>query len=160
MLRSSLKNMRWFAQIVFMCGMLIFVCAVSGYAETFVDNKDDTVTDTLTGLMWSKQAAPGRHVQWDQIQGMLSSCSFGGKGGWRLPTKNELVELYSHLSSGSHPFDMRYPSSIPHWSSTVSLYVKEKQYYRNYLVDMNTGEVKTYQREGTYSYVWPVRNAN
>ncbi|ADU62147.1 MAG: DUF1566 domain-containing protein [Pseudodesulfovibrio sp.] len=157
---SNLKSIRCFAQVILACGVLFFACVGNLHAETFVDNKDGTVTDTMSGLMWSQKATPYEYMKWDQALAAVSSCSLGGKGGWRLPTKDELVELYSHMGSGSHPFDMRYPDTIPHWSSTVSQYDPWKEYYRNYTVYMKTGEVKTYAREGTYSYIWPVRNAN
>jgi hypothetical protein len=140
-----------------MCAVMCFACAGNGFAEALVDNGDDTVTDTLSGLMWSKNASPGGYIQWNEALSIVSSCSYGGKSGWRMPTKDELLELYSHLGGGKGPFRMDLVGGIPHWSSTVGTWGPN---YRR-LVDMRTGSVEIYDIDaGGHSYVWPVRNAN
>ncbi|MCJ2164444.1 DUF1566 domain-containing protein [Pseudodesulfovibrio sp. S3] len=154
----SLKDTRLIAQVVLLCVAMLVVSAGAGFAESFVDNNDGTVTDTMSGLMWSKKPAPGGPVQWEQAKSIASSSSFGGKGGWRVPTKEELEELYSHLNSGSNPFDMGFPSSIPHWSSTA--YDRGFCDGCQYFVDMHSGKVEVHRPVGIYSYVWPVRSGN
>lgn len=138
-----------------MCGMLSFFYADNGYAEAFVDNKDGTVTDTVSGLMWSQNASPWNYVQRDTALGLVSAAKFGGKSGWRMPTKEELQGLYSHLGGSKGPFLMNLIGSIPHWSSSCDSFVK-----RCYMVEMLNGRVSTAWSETSYSYVWPVRNAD
>ena len=92
-------------------------CRVPG--GRFIDHGDQTVTDTLTGLMWEKKVAGGNWgntcltelhgvgsaCTWDQamddwldlLNGWCDSCA--GKGGfagytdWRLPTVAELLTI-------------------------------------------------------------------
>ncbi|MCJ2165257.1 MULTISPECIES: DUF1566 domain-containing protein [unclassified Pseudodesulfovibrio] len=153
----SLKNARRVAQAVCVCTVVFLACAGSVYAETFVDNGDDTVTDTLSGLMWSKNGSPGGYVQWTDAVAIASSGSFGGKSGWRMPTKSELLELYAHLGGSKGPFRMDFVGGVPHWSSTVGTWSS----LLRELVNMKTGKSETHPIDvGVYSYIWPVRNAN
>jgi hypothetical protein len=100
-----------------------------GVATTprFTDHLDGTVTDNLTGLMWTKDAQqiPGK-LNW---QAALDACNnlvypiSGVYEDWRLPNKNELLSLIDHndmipaLPPG-HPFINVVLSSY-YWSSTT-----------------------------------------
>jgi len=69
------------------------------------DNRDDTVTDTCTGLMWQKETADvsgdGKSDDADQLywQDALKYCenlSFGGHTDWRLPNVRELASIIDY----------------------------------------------------------------
>lgn len=70
----------------------------------FVDNGDQTQTDKLTGLIWSKDANPGSTRSWqgalDYIK-ELNSSNYLGYSDWRLPNRNELVSLVNSGQSDS-----------------------------------------------------------
>lgn len=96
----------------------------------FTDHGDGTVTDNLTGLIWSKNANPFGTRTWDQALEdcrNLASGSYGlsdgsKSGDWRLPNINELRSLEDYgehtpaLQKG-HPFTNVRQSLC--WSSTT-----------------------------------------
>jgi len=56
--------------------------------QRFIDNQDGTVTDSTTGLTWSKDTL-AKDVTHEQALEKLSE-------GWRLPTVQELFSLTDH----------------------------------------------------------------
>jgi len=68
--------------------------------ERYTDNRDGTISDTRTGLMWEEGYAyneTGNYVDWydanDYID-RLNEKQLGGHTDWRLPDKLELQSLY------------------------------------------------------------------
>jgi len=99
-------------------------------APRFVDNKDGTATDKLTGLIWLKNGNPFGTQTWEQALKHCNSLANGSHGltdgsvagDWRLPNINELRSLEDYnehtpaLPNG-HPFtNVRQSLS---WSSTT-----------------------------------------
>lgn len=96
----------------------------------FADNKDGTVTDKLTGLIWLKNGNPFSTRNWEQALRDCHSLANGKHGlsdgsvpgDWRLPNINELRSLEDYnehtpaLPSG-HPFANVRQSLC--WSSTT-----------------------------------------
>lgn len=107
----------------------------------FSDNRNGTITDNLTGLIWLKDAnctdtvggikRVGGLLNWSS--GLIWSnnlsdgkCGLSDKsvaGDWRLPNLNELRSLldYSHhdpILPGGHPFSN--VQSVWYWSSTTN----------------------------------------
>ena len=68
--------------------------AMSGAAMAWqcVDSNAGTVTDNISGLMWQKETAGP--MSWEAAIGYAAGLNLGGKTGWRLPTKDELLGLY------------------------------------------------------------------
>jgi hypothetical protein len=89
--------------------------AMSGaaLAQQCVDNKDGTVTDKVSGLMWQTETAGP--MTWYAATSYANSLSLGGKTGWRLPSRYELVKLYSSSPCLSMLSVKRYF----YWSSTM-----------------------------------------
>lgn len=58
----------------------------------FVDNGDGTVTDTLTGLQWQKED-DGIERNYKGAQRYIKELRLAGYDDWRLPRKEELMEL-------------------------------------------------------------------
>lgn len=97
----------------------------------FTDNGDGTVTDNLTGLMWTKDAKlASAPLVWADglnfIASMNTSVAFGYSD-WRMPNIREIRTLQDFsqrdpvLPSG-HPFINVPGASVPnlYWSSTTS----------------------------------------
>jgi hypothetical protein len=63
-------------------------------ADRFIDNKNGTVTDTQTKLMWAA-TDNGSDINWYDAKNYCEGYSRGGYTGWRLPTQSELPGLYS-----------------------------------------------------------------
>ena len=97
----------------------------------------DVVTDDATGLMW--EVGSSGNISWDEAMRQPSEIGqLGGFSDWRLPTKEELVSLYS---SGL------LPSSDYFWSS--SEYTSDNTVA--YGVYMGNGsDFGEYKTEGSY----------
>lgn len=82
-----------------------------------VEHQDGTVTDNSNRVTW--QTATGGPMAWHQAsESYVNSIQgLGGHTDWRLPTKNELQQLYS---SGGCKSLMKVTGSGGYWSSTTS----------------------------------------
>lgn len=61
--------------------------ALSG--DRFKDNRDGSITDTVTKLQWMKNTNPCGSVTWDEA----FTCVAKLRSGWRVPTIQELYNL-------------------------------------------------------------------
>lgn len=86
----------------------LMVFSSAGHAE-MVDNKDGTMTDTKTGLMWQKPEAVT--MNWKSAIAYCQSLVLAGHSDWRLPERNELETLLN--SSYDIP-------AVNYWSSTIN----------------------------------------
>ena len=125
----------------------------------FVDNGDQTVSDKLTGLIWSKDANPAAGTKtWQQALDYiktLNSQSYQGHNDWRLPNINELKSLINQGQSSSATWlntqGVTNVQSDVYWSgSTNAGYTN-----LDWVVSMHDGVVGSYAKTGAY-YVWPV----
>ncbi|MCF7848371.1 MAG: DUF1566 domain-containing protein [Kiritimatiellales bacterium] len=60
-------------------------------APSYTDNGNGTVTDNVTGLMWTQD--PGAKMTFNKAVAGASKCKVGGYTDWRLPTIKELYSL-------------------------------------------------------------------
>ena len=111
-------------------GALSFVLGLCSFAaERFVDNKNGTVTDSKTGLMWAAKDN-GSKVDWYDAKKYCENYRGGGYSDWRMPAMSELNGLYDAKPGQpgqQNPCDPRYPlrlitnliqlSCDPVWSS-------------------------------------------
>jgi hypothetical protein len=58
----------------------------------FIDNRDGTVTDTLTALQWQKED-DGIERNYEDARRYAKDLRLAGYNDWRLPRKEELMEL-------------------------------------------------------------------
>ena len=61
--------------------------------SNFVVNADDTVTDTVTGLMWKRAAEDGQFTFDEAVERFVGKDEFAGFNDWRSPTIDELKTL-------------------------------------------------------------------
>jgi hypothetical protein len=124
------------------------------------DTSDDTVTDNLTGLMWTRNANHGQK-RWQYIgtYPALEYCNgltLGGYSDWRLPNVRELYSLVDASRSAGpvlpsgHPFEN--VQSDKYWSSSTPAAATASACY----VNMNDGYGNIDAKTSAY-YVWPVR---
>ena len=127
-----------------------------------VQTDDQTVTDNLTGLMWTKNAnLPNRPGIWQDALNYVADMNAGthpnfGYTDWRLPNVNELeslvnAELYNPAQPSSHPFTNM---SYSYWSSTSYAYYT----YNAWIVCMYYGFIYFDDKAYSSNYVWPVRS--
>jgi hypothetical protein len=62
-----------------------------GNIASYTDNRDGTITDNLTGLMWVK--ARGSKISWSAAVAGASTNRTAGYSDWRMPTIKELYSL-------------------------------------------------------------------
>lgn len=133
----------------------------------FTDNGDQTMTDTLTNLVWSKDGnAPGPAACGPSLaktwQGALdyvaclNSNSYLGKSDWRLPNRKELMSLVNRGQASSAAWlNSQGFSGVQgsiYWSSSTYAVSTDYAWY----VGMSNGHVDFFGK--VYgSYVWPVR---
>ena len=138
---------------------------VSWPVPRFTDHGDGTITDNLTGLMWSKNAnLPDENQTWqgalDYVKSINNGAGLGGYHDWRLPNRKELFSLIDHSKwnpalPASHPFQN--VQSLFYWSSTTIAHITDDAW----VVGMWHGDVDRGRKSGSYYdnyYVWPVRS--
>jgi hypothetical protein len=134
----------------------------------FTDNGDGTVTDHLTGLMWSKDANANGTMTWNDAIDYANNLSLGSGGcgtyytDWRVPNKLELESLldlgeYSPTLPDGHPFSNVQSESndSSYWSSTTRASWSDHAWF----VSMNSWLV-SFRDKPADTYVWPVRSAD
>lgn len=89
----------------------------SGNQPVYKDNGDGTVSDLVTGLMWTQD--PGSKKTYAQAIADASKCRVGGYKDWRLPT---IKELYSLIDFSG--------TDIPPWSKTANTPFINKRYFK------------------------------
>ena len=134
-----------------LCLTLTFI-AGSVHAQRFVDNRDGTITDTKTHLMWSKDASPFGRLNWNDALIRCAVYDLAGHSGWRLPTAYEMISLAEAIKSQDHPFT-RIQSSH-YWSSD---YEKGSPNYA-WRISMRFGSARAFNKALSY-HVWPVRSS-
>jgi hypothetical protein len=109
------------------------------FVNDFVDNKDGTVTDKATGLMWQKSGSSSslenrgakRYIK------QLNRKRYAGHSDWRMPTVEQLASLLAKSSrSGTHIdpiFDLKQTIC---W--TVDKYNNE---FSAWIVDFKRGQI-------------------
>ena len=137
----------------------------SSAGSGFTDNGDGTVTDSLTGLIWLKDAACFARVNWDNSLLAANTLNSGEcglsdgsvEGDWRMPNLNELRSLIdpsreSPVLPAGHPFTNL--GSDYYWSSTVHT----TDISLRWIMASWDGGVQLYWRDNAYpALVWPVR---
>ena len=136
----------------------------------FTDNYDGTMTDNLTGLMWTKDAnLPGVAKTWQEALDYVAGMNAGmypnfGHTDWCLPNVNELEsqvncgepDMATWLNSQGFvnlPSCLTDDFNYSYWSSTTSTYDVNMAL----AVTMYSGSFYLFSRSDSNCYVWPVR---
>ena len=85
-------------RLVLTCLLLLsFVSVLNAADDTRFTLKDGVIYDSELGLQWVP--APDREMNYYQAEEYVRKLSLAG-GGWRLPTRWELANLYNRSSPG------------------------------------------------------------
>ena len=135
----------------------------------FNDNGNGTVTDNLTGLMWTKDAnapgpsacSPGTNMTWqstlDYVK-CLNNNNYLDYGDWRLPNLKELRSLVDYSNNRyslppDHPFINVITTDYSYyWSSTTAAGNTSSAW----TLFMPNAAIVSQPKTGS-DYVWPVR---
>jgi cysteine-rich repeat protein len=132
----------------------------------FTDNGDQSVTDNLTNLMWTKSAiapgplacASGTPMSWQgalDYVACLNTNNYLGHNDWRLPNSIEINTLFdfsqSNLPAGN-PFDN---AAGNFWWSSTSFAMDPS----GAVITLMNGEVYSWLKSTNWGqYAWPVRD--
>ncbi|MEI6502052.1 MAG: DUF1566 domain-containing protein [Armatimonadota bacterium] len=101
----------------------------SGPQPAYRDNRDGTVSDLNTGLMWVQ--ARGAKVTWETARAGAADCRVGGHTDWRMPTIKELYSLIN-FDGGSH---FSAASSVPYLEVRVFEFAYGDEAHGERLID-------------------------
>jgi len=123
----------------------------------FRDHGNGTVTDDLTGLMWTKDANISSQQGWTNATEYANSLNYGGHSDWRLPNLRELQSLMDYGNHGpalpsGHPFTDAGGTGRYYWTSTTYANKTSSAWY----VATGGGRADRGAKTGSH-YVWPVR---
>ncbi len=131
----------------------------------FIDNENGTVTDTCTGLLWTKDNVDIRGKPCRDRCRAIAHCenlTFAGHDDWRLPNLLELQSIvdYGRSRPAIDPVFGALPTSLDttYWSSTAVAAVPDTAW----LVFFDFGRVSSYElehRNRDGSYVRAVRSS-
>lgn len=117
----------------------------------FIDNRDGTITDTKTDLIWQKEADCKAYT-WPEAMNYCRGLNLAGHEDWRLPTVQELVSLvdYGRFDMAIDPAFQCF--SAYYWSSTTNAYNTDSAWN----VSFYSGSNYYYDKSNSY-YVRAVR---
>jgi hypothetical protein len=133
----------------------------------FIDNSNGTVIDSLTGLIWLRDANAFGSRTWASALTDCATLNSGEhgltdaslEGDWRLPNVRELLSVVDYSTNrpalpAGHPFQN--VQALRYWTSTRDvLYANAAWYVRIFYGDSGSD----YLTSSTY-YVWPVRGGH
>ena len=118
--------------------------SLTGRGPALIDNRDGTVTDRRTGLVWQK-APSAEEMTWEQALAHCAALPPSKAGRWRLPNAKELRSL-SDDEKSSPSADAKLISDLraaPYWSSTSLVNRPARAWYVDFESGLVTYEDKT-----------------
>jgi len=125
-----------------------YIRAVRGDTQEvpgFIDNGNGTITDKSTSLMWQKENADSL-MDWNAAIAYCENMTLAGYDDWRLPTIKELNSIvdYALFNPAINSEIFPYTASDRYWSSTTSVFDKNKAWAINFKFGSST----FYDKEG------------
>ena len=126
----------------------------TGNAPSYTDNGNGTITDNVTGLLWT-QAISSYSMPWSDASGYCEALETGGVTDWRLPSVKDLWSIRD-FSTGMPWVDTDYFHLVgdgselgQHHSWTSTRYLVESEYQNeqvvgdpSFIVNDWTGHIK------------------
>ncbi|BCR06293.1 hypothetical protein DESUT3_33620 [Desulfuromonas versatilis] len=126
----------------------------TGNTPSYTDNGDGTITDNITGLVWTQELS-SYSMPWSDASGYCEALEAGGITNWRLPNVKELWSIRD-FSTGWPWVDTDYFHLVGdgsdmgrHHSWTSNLYLVESEYQNEqvqgdpaFIVNDWTGHIK------------------
>jgi hypothetical protein len=109
-------------------------------------SNNEAVRDNTTNLVWERVPDTGQR-NWADSVAYCPTKTVGGVTGWRLPSIDELTNLYP---APTPPFT--YNTSLAYWSATTDTFIP----HYSLLVDFGNGNVVSANGAGT-GHAWCVR---
>lgn len=129
-------------------------------ASRFIDNGDQTVTDTLTGLMWQKTPTVNNVTErnWTLSLDFCTNSSIGDYDDWRMPNLREMLSLldyyYYSLAVDTSAFLFLDTDDTVYWTSTNV----DGDDNSAWCVDIDSGITAAESKALNFYWVWAVRD--
>ena len=91
----------------------------SGVANNFINNKNGSVSDTITALMWQQDSSP-QTMNWQQSLAYCENLELAGYTDWRLPNVHELQSIVDTKRYNPSINTDYFPSTTPTYYYTSS----------------------------------------
>jgi len=132
---------------------------VSPGLDRFVDNRDGTVTDRQSGLMWIQNGWPRDSfsaVTWEAAIEKCNRFRVGGYSDWSLPTKAQWQSLLDDRLQAPAIVDPNPFHNViihmPYWAKDGPIRLLS----RRYITLLYSGRIK-HQQKTEMAFIWPVR---
>jgi hypothetical protein len=123
----------------------------------FTDNGDDTMTDNLTGLMWTKDANLAQ-LLWQEALDYCNNLNLAGYSDWRLPNVNELESLINSEEEDSAAWlNAQGFNNVQSGDCYVSSTTDSQNHDWAWNVCLASGVVGATPKSDNPDYIWPVR---
>jgi hypothetical protein len=138
---------------VFLLIAIVFLSMSIFGADTkqrFRDNKNGTLTDTVTGYTWIKAPDSELTITWKEAWDYAAKLKTGGLTGWHLPSKEDLQALAK--PGGDTPSDWLNSQGFEgiqwgfYWTSTTDTKKNDSAFY----VDLGSGAGGSAGKENRY----------
>jgi uncharacterized protein DUF1566 len=119
-----MKRLSWSFAVTLVLAFFMTACGGGGDGDvagenvdstikppSLTDNGDGTVADSLTGLVWQKQDDAASR-KWIEANAYCSGLSLGGKTGWRLPSRMELISIVDYGRASPSIYTTFFPNTI------------------------------------------------
>jgi hypothetical protein len=117
---------------------------LGSFENHFVDNKDGTITDKATGLMWQKRGSTNsldNRAAKEYVKD-LNRRRFAGHSNWRMPTIEELASLTKKTKTkGVHLDPVFDNNQTTCWSADQGV-GRYRDYAGGWIVSFKNGEVR------------------
>src|SRR3990167_8252334 len=128
----------------------------------FIDNKNGTITDNLTGLMWTKSMNLIGGVNWNTALAYITDVNSGknpnfGYKDWRVPNRRELLYMFdwtNHHSTNfaGYPIFTNEVGAI--WTSTTAISNNNDSAWMFFVLGQS---LRSGTKGSGTAAVWPVR---
>ncbi|NUS38287.1 MAG: DUF1566 domain-containing protein [Lysobacter sp.] len=128
---------------------------IAAPAARFMDNGDGTVTDTRSGLMWSKATMCEEEINQRQAEKLCAGLDLAGHTDWRQPTVDELFALADRTRTEPAIDTEAFPDTRSdwYWTSTITAWSSDSAW----IVSFSYGDANDLRRVSGYAFVRAVR---
>jgi|TARA_B110000467_G_C18293533_1_gene466379 hypothetical protein len=120
-------------------------------SERYVDNQDETITDTKTGLIWAKEDSwlkEKRWVSWDEAAEYahhLNDLALGGYNSWHLPNIEEGTSIIWKEAANKDKYgkDIKLNPVFPEGPQARMWLHEPMSGSDSHFIDLTTGELDT-----------------
>lgn len=117
--------------------------------QRFIDNKDGTITDSTTSLIWTREDVwqkENRWVTWDEAKDftlILNTHRFTGQCDWRLPTTAEALTLYDATQTNKDKYGniVHLPLIFPEGTQATIWCDEPASGSDGFILDFRTGKI-------------------